>query len=159
MVIWSAPVLKTSTSAAEHLPVPRTVPQLACNDRQRGNMADDSQLHKDSTATSGWLVRRMRLQFRSRDLAFSKVQNLEPRTEDDFQPRPIVNLADLVSQSPSAVESESKHTRLRWKQNQHFFLPENQHNRELKNMFQRTCLRTTAMTMFLLVRICVKRKK
>ena len=76
----------------------------------------------------------MRLQFRSRDLAFSKVQNLEPRTEDDFQPRLIVNLADLVSQSPSAVESESKHTRFRWKQNQCFVLPDNQHNRELKKM-------------------------
>ena len=62
----------------------------------------------------------------------SEVQNLEPRTEDDFQPRLIVNLADLVSQSPSAVESESKHTRFRWKQNPCFLLPDNQHNRELK---------------------------
>ena len=63
---------------------------------------------------------------------YSKVQNIEPKTEDDFQPRPIVNLADLVSQSPSAVESESKHTRFRWKQNPCFLLSDNQHNRELK---------------------------
>ena len=58
--MWSAPVLKTSTSAAEHLPVPRRMPHR--RQRQRGNMADDSAPTKTPPPLRRSLVR-MRKEF------------------------------------------------------------------------------------------------
>ena len=91
--MWSAPVLKTSTSAAEHLPVPRRMPHR--RQRQRGNMADDSAPTKTPPPLRPSLVR-MRKEFGSRDPGF-KVGVSGQFTEDDFQPRLITNLADLIA--------------------------------------------------------------
>ena len=72
--IWSAPVLKTSTSAAEHLPVPRLMPHRW--QRQRGNMADDSDPHKDSAAPLRPSQMRMRPISESRDLGIQSFRIL-----------------------------------------------------------------------------------
>ena len=93
--MWSAPVLKTSTSAAEHLPVPRRMPHR--RQRQRGNMADDSAPTKTPPPLRPSLVR-MRKEFGSRDPGF-KVGVSGQFNEDDFQPRLIINPADLIAQT------------------------------------------------------------